>query len=40
LDNLGQTSKPNAKLICQMARLSGPGEKVLDEAKQQEQALD
>jgi hypothetical protein len=47
LDNLGQTSKPNAKLVRQMARLSGTGiytnpvaEKVLDEAQQQEQALD
>jgi hypothetical protein len=46
LDNLGQTPKPNAKLIRQMANLSGPGiyknpvaEKVLDEAQQQEQAL-
>jgi hypothetical protein len=47
LDNLGQTPKPNAKLVRQMACLSGTGiytnpvaEKVLDEAQQQEQALD
>jgi hypothetical protein len=47
LDNLSQTAKPNAKLIRQMANLSGPGiyknpvaEKVLDEAQQQQQALD
>jgi hypothetical protein len=43
LDNLGQTPKPNAKLVRQMAPLSGTGiytnpvaEKVLDEAQQQE----
>jgi hypothetical protein len=47
LDNLGQTSKPNAKLVRQIACLTGTGiytnpvaEKVLDEAQQQEQALD